>query len=111
MVQIYSDGLACLVECKDQRANIPIDPVAKLRNQMLRRPVGIVGLVFHTGGFTNAVKILARYSANQVILLWNGIDIECALGNQEMRAGLVKKYRYCVERALPDYSLELEDLS
>jgi hypothetical protein len=108
---IYSDGLACLVECKDQGGNLSIDPVAKLRNQMLRRPAGVVGLVFNTGGFTNGVKILARYSANQAILLWNGVDIECSLGNQEMRAGLVKKYRYCVERALPDYSLELEVLS
>jgi Restriction endonuclease len=66
---IYSDGLACLIECKDQDGNIAIDPVAKLRNQMLRRPAGVIGLVFSTAGFTDATKILARYSANQAILL------------------------------------------
>jgi hypothetical protein len=31
---VYSDGLSCLVECKDQEGNLAIDPVAKLRNQM-----------------------------------------------------------------------------
>jgi hypothetical protein len=108
---IYSDGLACLIECKDQDGNIAIDPVAKLRNQMLRRPAGVIGLVFSTAGFTDATKILARYSANQAILLWNGLDVQYALGHQQMRVGLIKKYRYCIERALPDYSLQIGDLS
>jgi Restriction endonuclease len=108
---VYSDGLACLIECKDQDGNIAIDPVAKLRNQMLRRPAGVIGLVFSTAGFTDATKILARYSANQAILLWNGLDVQYALSHQQMRVGLMKKYRYCVERALPDYSLQIGDLS
>jgi Restriction endonuclease len=108
---IYSDGLACLIECKDQDGNIAIDPVAKLRNQMLRRPAGVIGLVFSTAGFTDATKILARYSGNQAILLWNGLDVQYALSHQQMRVGLMKKYRYCVERALPDYSLQIGDLS
>jgi Restriction endonuclease len=71
-------GLSCLIECKDQDGNIAIDPVAKLRNQMLRRPVGVIGLVFSTAGFTDATKILARYGGNQAILLWNGLDIQYA---------------------------------
>jgi Restriction endonuclease len=108
---VYSDGLSCLIECKDQDGNIAIDPVAKLRNQMLRRPAGVIGLVFSTAGFTDATKILARYSANQAILLWNGLDVQYALSRKQMRVGLMKKYRYCVERALPDYSLQIGDLS
>jgi hypothetical protein len=68
-------------------------------------------LVFSTAGFTDATKILARYSANQAILLWNGLDVQYALSHQQMRVGLMKKYRYCVERALPDYSLQIGDLS
>ncbi len=108
---VYSDGLSCLIECKDQDGNIAIDPVAKLRNQMLRRPAGVIGLVFSTAGFTDATKILARYSANQAILLWNGLDVQYALSHKQMRVGLMKKYRYCVERALPDYSLQIGDLS
>jgi hypothetical protein len=108
---VYSDGLSCLVECKDQESNLAIDPVAKLRNQLLRRPTGLIGLVFSTAGFTDATKILAQYGVNQAILLWNGLDVEYALQRQQMRLGLLKKYRYCVERGLPDYSLQIGDLS
>jgi hypothetical protein len=108
---IYSDSLSCLVECKDQESNVAIDPVAKLRNQMLRRPLGIIGLVFSRAGFTEPTKILARYSGSQAILLWNGLDVQYAMTHQQMRDGLLRKYRYCVERALPDYSLQVGDLS
>jgi hypothetical protein len=108
---IYSDHLSCLIECKDQEGNLAIDPVAKLRNQMLRRPTGIVGLVFSTAGFTDATKILAQYNASQAILLWNGLDLEYALNHQQCRIGLLKKYRYCVERGLPDYSLQIGGIS
>jgi Restriction endonuclease len=108
---VYSDGLNCLVECKDQESNISIDPVAKLRNQMLRRPTGITGLVFSSTSFTEPTLILAQYSANQAILLWDRDDIEYALEHQQMRVGLVKKYRYCIERGLPHYSLNIGDLS
>jgi Restriction endonuclease len=108
---VYSDGLACLVECKDQEGNLAIDPVAKLRNQLLRRPTGIVGLVFSTAGFTEATSILAQYSASQPILLWNGRDIGYALGRQQLRVGLLRKYRYCVERGLSDYSLKSGGMS
>lgn len=107
---IYTDGLSCLVECKDQDSNIAIDPVAKLRNQLLRRPAGAVGVVFSTTGFTEATEILAQYSANQAILLWDGGEIEYALYHQQMRQGLVKKYRYCIERGLPNYNLEIGEV-
>jgi Restriction endonuclease len=108
---VYSDGLACLVECKDQEGNLAIDPVAKLRNQMLRRPLGIVGLVFSSTGFTEATKILARYGASQTILLWDGSDVEWALQNRQFRSGLLAKYRYCIERGLSDYSLQIGETS
>jgi hypothetical protein len=68
---VYSDHLSCLVECKDQESNITIDPVAKLRNQLLRRPAGIVGLVFSSSSFTASTLILAQYSASQSILLFS----------------------------------------
>ncbi len=108
---LYSDGLACLVECKDQEANIAIDPVAKLRNQLNRRPAGTLGIVFSTAGFTEAAVILTQYNVNQTILLWDGSDLDYALQHQYMRRGLVKKYRYCIERGLPNYSLTIGDLS
>lgn len=38
-------GLHWVIESKDENENIAIDPIAKLRNQLLRRPWGTVGLV------------------------------------------------------------------
>ena len=93
-VSVYSGGLSCLVECKDQEGNLAIDPVAKLRNQLLRRPLGVVGLVFSSTGVTESMLILAQYSANQAILLWNSSDLTYALSHQRMHVGLTQKYRY-----------------
>lgn len=107
---IYCDGFACLVECKDQSDNISIDPVAKLRNQLLRRPAGVVGLIFTTTQFTQSTQILAQYNANQAILLWEGSEIEYALEQQCFRSGLIQKYQYCVERVSANYRIDLGDL-
>ena len=107
---IYCDGFACLVECKDQNDKIAIDPVAKLRNQLLRRPAGVIGLIFTTTQFTQSTQILAQYNANQAILLWEGSEIEYALQHQWLRLGLTQKYRYCVERAAANYRIDLREL-
>jgi hypothetical protein len=107
---VYSDNLSCLVGCKDQESNLTIDPMAKLRNQLLRRPLGVVGLVFSSTGFTESMLIPAQYSANQAILLWNGSEVTYALTYQKTRAGLTQKYRYCVEQGLPHYNLNIGEL-
>jgi Restriction endonuclease len=107
---VYSDGLSCLVECKDQTSNVAIEPVAKLRSQLLRRPAGAIGIVFSTTEFTEATQILAQHNSNQAILLWDGTEIDYALNHQRLRTGLMQKYRYCVERALPNFKINLGDL-
>src|SRR6266851_9136611 len=45
-------NLYCLVESKDEEAKIAIAPIAKLRNQLLRRPAATIGFVFSSGAFT-----------------------------------------------------------
>jgi hypothetical protein len=35
---MYVDSLACLIECKDTSQEVNIEAIAKLRNQLLRRP-------------------------------------------------------------------------
>lgn len=88
-----------------------IDAVAKLRNQLLRRPAGIVGSAFISTNFIRSMIVLAQYNASQAILLWDRDDLDYALTHQKMRTGLVTKYRYCVERGLPNYSLQIGDLA
>ena len=105
---IYSDGLACLVECKDWSTKINIEPIAKLRNQLLRRPGASIGLVFSRQGFTDPALTLARFALPQTILLWTGEELSLALEKRMMREGLIAKYRRCVEEGLPDYNLREE---
>ena len=107
---VYTDGLSCLVECKDKSENLNIEPIAKLRNQVLRRPSTVIGIVFSRQGFTDAALTLAQFTAPQVILLWSGEEVKLALENSYMRRGLLAKYRHCIEYGLPDYNLKAEFL-
>ncbi|WP_349370364.1 restriction endonuclease [Salinarimonas sp.] len=105
----YLDGRAHLVESKDRDANVQIAPIAKLRNQLLRRPAGVVGIVFGRNGFSSPARTLASYGAPQAILLWEGEKVkwllgQCRQGEAEARLfakALELKYRHYVERAIP----------
>jgi hypothetical protein len=105
---LYIDGLACLMECKDLQKRLTVEPIAKLRNQLLRRPGTTIGLLFSTSGFTEPAKELARFVAPQTILLWQGREIAYCLEQQSFRLGLKLKYRWCVERAVPFYDLHTQ---
>ncbi len=100
---VYSDGLACLVECKDTINRVNIEPVAKMRNQLLRRPSVTIGLVFSRGGFTASAITLAQFVAPQTILLWIDSEIDYGIRGQCMRRSLMRKYRHCIEQGLPTY--------
>jgi hypothetical protein len=102
---VYTGGLACLIECKDQQRPINIEPIAKLRNQLLRRPATAIGSIFSRSGFTEPATTLARFLAPQTILLWKGEEIDYALRRRYMCQGLIAKYRYCVEHSLPNYEI------
>lgn len=97
---IYVDGLACIVEAKDTAATTDIAPIAKMRNQLLRRPSSTVGLIFSRGGFSRPVKTLVKFVAPQTILLWTGDEVVYALKHQAFRKGLNEKYRRSVEQGL-----------
>lgn len=92
---VYWDGLACLVESKDLGENVAIAPIAKLRNQLLRRPAGTIGLMFSRTGFTDPARFLAHFALPQAILLWSGEEIAYALKRQSICELLVLKYRVC----------------
>jgi len=106
---VYSDGLACLVECKDQVEKVNFEPVAKLRNQLLRRPGAAIGMVFSRSEFTRPALTLVQFVAPQTILLWRGEEIKYALQDRCVRKGLVAKYRYCIEHGLSYYNIIWED--
>lgn len=100
------DGLACLIECKDYRnEKANLESIAKLRNQILRRSSTIIGVVFSRSGFTAPALLLARFTAPQTILFWDGDEIEIALRNHWFCQGLTAKYRVCLAKGVPDYHL------
>jgi hypothetical protein len=105
---LYVNGLACIVECKDLAGRVNIEPIAKMRNQLLRRPASAIGVVFSHGGFTSTATTLARYIAPQTVLLWTGEEIGYALDHCCFSAGLTRKYRACVEQGVPNYNIQPE---
>lgn len=101
------DGLACLIECKDYRdEKANLESIAKLRNQLLRRSSTAIGAVFSRAGFTATSTLLARFTAPQTILLWDGDEIEIALRNHWFCRGLTAKYRICLAKGVPDFHID-----
>ncbi len=109
---VYCSGLACLLESKDftENVNVDIAPIAKLRNQLLRRPASTLGLIISRTGFTDPARHLSYFSLPQTILLWSGEEMKYALEQGRMCALLLLKYRVCVEDGLPDYDVRERDI-
>lgn len=103
---VYCQHLACLTEAKDYKAAINVEPIAKLRNQLIRRPVGTLGMVFARSGFTEPAKELTRWTNPMQILLWEYEELEYALQNQKMCPALMMKYKRAVEFGIPDFNVK-----
>jgi hypothetical protein len=99
---VVAGGLHALVESKDLKETVSIEPIAKLRNQLMRRPVAAIGMIFSTSGYTEPALILARYLSGQTILLWYEDEVDFALQRQKIVPLLHAKYLGCVMNAVPD---------
>lgn len=102
---VHLPGLSCLVESKDWSKKIPIEPIVKMRSQLLRRPAGTIGIVFSKQGFTDPARYLAHFAAPQAVLLWSGAELDWAFKEGRMCSFLRLKHRACCEHAIPDYNL------
>ena len=80
------DHITCLIETKDGASAVSIEPIVKLRNQLMRRPAGVIGSVFSFGGFTSPALALAQFVAPQAVLLWPGEEIAEVLSQQDFAA-------------------------
>jgi hypothetical protein len=101
---VYCGGLACLVESKDfTDFLVSVEPIAKLRNQLLRRPGNALGLIFSRTGFTSPARKQSYFALPQTILLWEGKEVEYALEQESICSPLLEKYCFCVEEGLTDY--------
>ena len=89
----------------DRKGNIAIGPLAKLRNQLLRRPAATIGFIFSSHGFTSPAVQLAHFALPQAILLWTGAEVERALDQRRVCEYAELKFRACVDRGLPDLDI------
>jgi hypothetical protein len=103
---VHIGRFSCIVESKHTATPVAIAPIAKMRNQLLRRHSGAIGLVFSYAGFTEAAVILTRYIAPQAILLWTGSEMDRVIADKKISDYLEFKYRICVETGVPDASIE-----
>jgi len=102
---VLIDGLACMVEIKDQASNVNVEPLAKLRNQLQRRPAGVLGSVFTSSGFTEPAVTLAHYMSPQALLLWQGPEIGHLIAQNNFVQALKWKHRVLMQHGKPDYDV------
>jgi hypothetical protein len=95
----------CLIESKDKTGAISVEPIAKLRNQLLRRPSGTVGFVFTRTHFTPPTVLLSHFTLPQAILLWTGKEVEHALEAEMICDFAKEKFRACVEHGMVDFDI------
>lgn len=101
---VHLPGLSCLVESKDWGKNVTIEPIVKMRSQLLRRPGATIGLVFSRETFTAPATYLAHFTMPQAVLLWPGRELEFALREGRICGYLRLKLRACCEYGVPDYN-------
>ena len=100
---IYLDDLRCLVEAKDRDQTEGIEPISKLRSQLLRRPATTMGLVFTTSQFSIPAKMLIRMMNPLNILLWDYRELHEAIAHNYICQALRTKFMFAVEWGMPDY--------
>lgn len=107
---VYIDNIAILIESKDysndgKKSNINIEPIAKMRNQLNRRPYVSVGCVFSAGGFTEPVSTLIDYLGSETILLWQGEEIEKCLIDKNIKDFFKIKFKNRIEFGIHDFNI------
>lgn len=108
---VHLPGLSCIVESKDWEKHVAITPIVKMRNQLLRRPAGTVGLLFTREGFTRPAVHLAHFTMPQAVLLWSGADLQFAMDAGRICRFLRLKHRVCCEEGIPDCDLATRSLT
>ena len=113
---VYFDNTTFLIESKDYKDPLNIGPVAKLRHQLMRRPLDTMGIVFGRNDFTPPMKELTRRTSPMQILLWEAAELEYALQTQVTQLannlpgqGMCKalrlKFRNAALQGIPDFSI------
>ena len=107
---VYTQGISCIIECKDTEKSINFEPIAKLRSQLMRRPSSAIASIFSMAGFTAPALTLLNFIYPQTILAWDKDEITYCLKNESFCNSLVKKYRKAIELGTYNFSTIEGDL-
>lgn len=101
-------SLYSLIECKDySQTPINITPLAKLRNQLLRRHASVFGMFFSMSDYTNPAEMLVQYMSPQMIILWSAEDIDYCMEHNCFIPCLLQKYKMAIENCEFHYQYSL----
>lgn len=106
---VHSDGISCIIECKDQTTNVDFAAVAQLRTRLMRRPPSAVGVLFSRSGFTAPTIKLSHFVASETIILWDGEQFNDALVKRRLRTSLIAKYRRLIEDGAAYYDTRVDE--
>lgn len=106
---VHVDELHALVECKDYRSKIKVEPLAKMRNQLARRHGSMFGMFFTVENLTTPTQIQVKYMAPQMIIIWTKKDIDHCIRNSRFIKCMRTKYRKAVENCEYNYEFSLYD--
>lgn len=96
--------LGFLIESKNYADSLGFDPIAKLRDKLMRRPNATIGCVFSMKGFTSAAMVLVGYVAPHTILLWDGPEIERCILVRDFAGTLLAKYHNLQRNGHQDFN-------
>ncbi len=114
---VHFQNTTFLIESKDYKDPLNIEPIAKMRNQLMRRPSSTMGIVFGRSNFSVPMKDLTRMMNPLHILLWEVEELEEALQaqatpltNNSPTQGMCKalhlKFRAATIYGMPDFDIK-----
>jgi hypothetical protein len=102
---LFLGGRSYLVSSKDETGPVDINPIARLRDQLSRRPACVMGLLFSRSGFTPPVLRNTSLASAPTVLLWEGVEIDEAVRGRRLAKGLEAKYRKAVTHGIIDFDI------
>ena len=111
------DGIAYLkfcnfiIESKDYNQPLDVEPLAKLRQRLEKRPPGTMGILFGKKGFTDPARIIAQFANPLNVLLMQSSDLNYAIKEDKIQLIYVVRemFRHAVELGLPDLGVQSKE--
>lgn len=98
-------GYHILLECKDHSNRINIEPIAKMRNQLLQRPAIVIGCIFSRSGYTEPAIALSRFCAPQTILLWENDELMYCIEHKKLIEAFELKLMKAAQEFVYNYNV------